>query len=267
MTSLTASAHRIAAIAWHNFREAVRDRVFYNLIAFVALVAGAALLASQISIGIERELVVNLGLAAISLTTAVLGVLLGVSLVSKEMGRRTLYAVLTRPVRRWELLGGNFCGLAATLAANTVVMGVAFAVVMAAMAARTPEVSWPVMPVACAIYFLLLQALILVALALLFSSFSSPLLAALFTLALFVIGSFADDLRSLAAMASGGAGWLPSAIAYALPDLSSLNVSASVAHGQAVSLHLVALNTLYAALYSSAALGGAAMIFARRELQ
>ncbi len=267
MTDVGASVVRVAAIARQNFREAVRDRVFYNLISFTALVVGAALVFSQISIAIERELLVNLGLTAISLTSVLLAVLLGVGLVAKEIERRTLYAVLARPVARWEFLSGKFCGLAATLTVNTACMAVALLLLVATQATHTPAANLSLWPVITATYFLLLQALILVAVALLFSSFSSPLLAAIFTLALFLIGSFTQDLHGMAQLANGASRWLLVGLVGVLPDLSSFNVIAAAAHGRAIPLRLIGLNTLYAALYGGAALGAAALIFSRREMK
>src|SRR5690348_13177323 len=94
------------AVAVNTFREAVRDRVLYNLIFFALLMIGSAVLVGQISIGIERMVIVNLGLSAISLIGLVMAIFIGVSLVSKEIEKRTLYSLLAKPVRRWEFLVG-----------------------------------------------------------------------------------------------------------------------------------------------------------------
>src|SRR4051794_5843526 len=115
---------RIIHIAANTFREAVRDRVLYNLIAFALLLSGAAIFVSQISIGIERLVVVNLGLTAISLFGIVIAIFIGIGLVSKEIEKRTLHTVLSRPVRRWEFIVGKFFGLAGTLIVNSVCMAV-----------------------------------------------------------------------------------------------------------------------------------------------
>src|SRR5271166_5417164 len=103
---------RVAYIAANTFREAVRDRVLYNLIAFAVLMSGAAILVGQISIDIERLVVVNLGLTAVSLFGLVIAIFIGIGLVSKEIEKRTLYTMLSRPVRRWEFIIGKFFGLA-----------------------------------------------------------------------------------------------------------------------------------------------------------
>jgi len=115
---------RIVHIASNTFREAVRDRVLYNLIVFALLMSGASILVGQISIDIERLVVINLGLTAVSLFGMVIAIFIGIGLVSKEIEKRTLYTVLSRPVRRWEFIVGKFFGLAGTLAVNTFFMAI-----------------------------------------------------------------------------------------------------------------------------------------------
>src|SRR5512142_1692058 len=115
---------RIFHIAANTFREAVRDRVLYNLIAFALLLSGAAIFVGQISIEIEKLVVINLGLTAVSLFGVVIAIFVGIGLVSKEIEKRTLYTVLSRPVRRWEFIVGKFLGLAGTLVVNTACMAV-----------------------------------------------------------------------------------------------------------------------------------------------
>jgi hypothetical protein len=117
------------------------------------------------------------------------------------------------------------------------------------------------------LYFIILQFLIITALALLFSSFSSPLLSAVFAFALFVIGTFSEDLRGFAGMTHGLTRWLATGAAYLVPNFSALNVISSVAHEQAVPGQLILSNTAYALVYASMALCGAVLIFERRNLK
>lgn len=255
---------RIAHIAFNTFREAVRDRVLYNLIAFALLLSGAAILVGQISIEIERLVVVNLGLTAVSLFGIVIAIFIGIGLVSKEIEKRTLYTVLSRPVRRWEFIVGKFFGLAGTLVVNTLFMSIG---VFAALLYVVHKFSRPDVFILVAIYFIILEFLIICALALLFSSFSTPLLSAIFAFALFVIGSFADDLRGFAAMTHGITRWVATAAAYLVPNFSDFNVISAVAHQRGVSGQLVLENTLYALFYAAMALSGAVLIFERRNLK
>jgi Cu-processing system permease protein len=255
---------RVAHIASNTFREAVRDRVLYNLIAFALLLSGAAILVGQISIEIEKLVVINLGLTAVSLFGVVIAIFIGIGLVSKEIEKRTLYTVLSRPVRRWEFIVGKFFGLAGTLVVNTLFMalGVFGALLYLAHRFHKPD-AW----VLVALYFIILQFLIICALALLFSSFSSSLLSAVFAFALFVIGSFAEDLRGFASMAHGVSRWLATGAAYLVPNFSALNVISSVAHEQPIAGHLILYNTVYATLYTTMAVCGAVLIFEHRNLK
>lgn len=255
---------RIIHIATNTFREAVRDRVLYNLIAFALLLTGTAILVGQISIQIERLVVINLGLTAVSLFGVVIAIFIGIGLVSKEMEKRTLYTVLSRPVARWEFIAGKFLGLSGTLVVNTLCMGVGvFTALLYVSRQLHGSDAW----VSVAIYFIVLQFLITTALALLFSTFSSPLLSAVFTFCLFVAGSFAEDLRGFAGLSHGLQHWLAVLAVYAIPNFSALNVINQVAHGNGVPGHLIFWNTAYALVYTVAVLSGAILIFEHRNLK
>src|ERR1700727_1216596 len=115
---------RVMHIAFNTFREAVRDRVLYNLLAFAVLLSGAAILVGQIPIDIENLVVINLGLTAVSFFGIVIAIFIGIGLVSKEIDKRTLYTVLSRPVQRWEFIVGKFFGLAGTLVVNAAFMAI-----------------------------------------------------------------------------------------------------------------------------------------------
>ena len=255
---------RIAYIASNTFREAVRDRVLYNLIAFAVLLSGAAILVGQISIEIEKLVVINLGLTAVSLFGVVIAIFIGIGLVSKEIEKRTLYTVLSRPVRRWEFIVGKFFGLAGTLVVNTFFMAIG---VFAALFYVSHKFVRADALILIALYFIVLEFLIICSVALLFSSFSSPLLSAVFAFSLFVIGSFAEDLRNFAGMAHGFTRWLATAAAYLVPNFSAFNVISSIAHEQPVSGQLILQNTFYAACYAIMAVSGAVLIFEHRDLK
>ena len=256
----------IGYIAANTFREAVRDRVLYNLIAFALLLTGAAVLVGQISIDIERLVVINLGLTAVSLFGLVIAIFIGIGLVSKEIDKRTLYTVLSRPVRRWEFIAGKFLGLTGTLLVNTILMAVGVFAALAYVSRHHMLVAsdgW----VLVALYFIVLEFVIVTALALFFSTFSSPLLSAVFTFSLFVIGTFSEDLRGFAKVAHGAVGWLATGASYIVPNFSALNIIDQVAHGDGVASHLIAYDTAYALVYAAAMLAGAVLIFERRSLK
>ena len=253
------------AVSANTFREAVRDRVLYNLVFFALLMMGAAILVGQISIGIEESVIISLGLTAISVIGIFIAVFIGVGLVSKEMDKRTLYAVLAKPVDRWQFLDGKFVGLAMTLTVNTLAMTAGLYLALWTVKHPLTGSDWSLVP---AVYLILLKLILIVALAMLFSCFTSPFLAILFTVGIYIAGLFAGDLRSVQAVnLSPTAMTAFRAISYLLPNFENFNVMGLVAHGRFVPAALVGQCTAYAILYSAIVLAAAAAVFARRNLK
>jgi Cu-processing system permease protein len=256
---------RAGVVALNTFREAVRDRVLYNLVFFALLMMAAAVLVGQISIEIEQTVIVSLGLSAISLIGLLIAIFLGVALVSKEMDKRTLYALLAKPVRRWEFLLGKFAGLVLTLAVNTAAMALGLLLVMLYVKHSLQRSDVAVL---VAVYFILLKLALVVALALLFSCFTTPLLAILFTVGLYILGLYVQELRNmpvevLSPAMTAFTKWL----SYLLPNFENYNVMALAAHGRAVPGILIQQDTLYTLVYCTIVLMAAAAVFSRRNLK
>jgi Cu-processing system permease protein len=129
---------RILAIALNTFREAVRDRVLYGVLGFAILVLGFTLALAELSIEEQRRVVLDVGLASISLFSVVIAVFLGSSLLYKEIERKTLYVILPKPVRRYELLVGKFVGITLTASVFVGVMGAVQLYVMSIQADAEP---------------------------------------------------------------------------------------------------------------------------------
>ncbi len=256
---------RVGVVALNTFREAVRDRVLYNLVFFALLMMTAAVAVGQISIGIERTVIVSLGLSAISVIGLLISVFIGVALVSKEMDKRTLYALLAKPVRRWEFLLGKFAGLVLTLAVNTAAMSLGLLLLMLYVK-HSLERSDTVVLVA--VYFILLKLALIVALALLFSCFTTPLLAILFTVGLYIVGLYVHELRNLPVQVMSRAmAAFTKSLSYLLPNFENFNVMAMAAHGRAVPGAFILQNTLYTVVYCTIVLTAAASVFSRRNLK
>jgi Cu-processing system permease protein len=256
---------RAGIVAWNTFREAVRDRVLYNLVFFALLMIGAAILVGEISLQIEDVVIITLGLSAISVIGLLMAVFIGVALVSKEMDKRTLYALLAKPVRRWEFLLGKFGGLLLTLTVNTAAMAAGLFVALLYVKhslERTDAV------VLVAVYFILLKLALVVALALLFSCYTTPLLATLFTAGLYIAGLFVNEMRNVRndLMAPALKTFL-GGLSYLLPNFSNFDVMSSAAHGRTIPAMLVLQNTAYAAAYCGIVLAAAAAIFSQRNLK
>jgi len=254
-----------AVVAVNTFREAVRDRVLYNLVFFALTMIGAAIIVGQISIGIERLVIVNLGLSAISVFGLVMAVFIGVGLVSKEMEKRTLYSLLSKPVRRWEFLVGKYAGLLLTLTVNTSFMTLGLAAALFYVGRPFVRTDGSIL---VAVYFILLELALVTALALFFSCFSSPMLSTLFTLGIYVTGVFAKDIRDVGDLTQNPVVKATALVLYYLvPNFHNFNAIAAAAHGETVPISFVWQNTLYAVLYVTLVLLSAAAVFSRRNLK
>ena len=252
-------------VAVNTFREAVRDRVLYNLVFFALLMIGAAILVGQISIGIDRLVIVNLGLTAISLFGLVMAIFIGVGLVSKEIEKRTLYSLLAQPIRRWEFLVGKYAGLVLTLAVNTSFMTLGLAAAL--FYVGRPFVRTDAL-ILVAVYFILLELALVTALALFFSCFSSPMLSTLFTLGIYVTGIFASDIRGFGELTKSSAlKTVTKVVYYLVPNFHNFNAIAAASHGESIPLSLIGQNTLYAVLYVALLLVAASAVFSSRNLK
>ena len=265
----TATRHgrfwRITAIARNAFREAVRDRVLYNLVLFVLLLTGASIFIGELSGGQERKVIVYLGLSAMLLFGVFIAIFVGVGLVYKEIERRTIYAVFSKPVGRGEFLVGKYLGLCLTLLVNVLVMGVGVSLALVYVSSGGDPLIATIWPAVLLIY---MELMLLTAVALLFSSFSSPALSALFTFMVFIIGHFSADLKSLSvSLGSTSARWLFTGLYYLLPNLSNYSFITPAAHGRAPSAGFIFATGLYAAVYITVILAVATLVFSRRNFK
>ena len=265
----------VRTIAVSVFRESVRDKVLYNLVLFAVLLIGISYLLSQLTAGQDVKIIKDLGLAAMSVFGLFIALFIGVGLVSKEVEKRSIYALLAKPIRRQQFVIGKYLGLVLTLAVNLAVMVAAFYGVLAAVAWMDgawfrPHWEAPALDPALlkAVVMIFLQLAIITALAVLFSTFSSPMLAAGLTFGLYVVGHFNADLRNFEAVVdSRPIAYLARALYYVLPNLAPLDIKDQVVHAIPVPSAYLLLNTLYATVYVSALLAIATFIFVRRDFK
>ena len=256
---------RIYSIGRNTFREAVRDRVLYNLVLFVLLLTGASIFLGELSGGQERKIIVDLGLSAMLLFGVFIAIFVGVGLVYKEIERRTIYAIFSKPVGRGEFIVGKYLGLCLTLLVNVTVMGAGVSLALIYVSRGWDPLVLSIWPAILLIYF---ELMILTAVALLFSSFSSPALSALLTFFVFIIGHFSADLKDLGnSMGGAAARWLFRGLYYLLPNLQNLSHITPAAHGQTPHLASAAAAILYALVYIAILLSVATLIFRRRNFK
>jgi ABC-type transport system involved in multi-copper enzyme maturation permease subunit len=265
----------IVLVARAVFKESVRDRVPYSMVVFAVLLMAASYLISQLTAGQDLKILKDLGLAALSIFGLLISVFIGIGLVSKEVEKRSIYSLLSKPVTRAQLVLGKYLGLVATLAANLAVMTAAYYAVLIYVqitASETARGAWPA-PAAdprllVAIVLIFGELMLVTAVALFFSTFSSPLLSALLTLGLWVAGHFNSDLRHFETVLDiQPVAWVARVLYYALPNLAPFDVKAEVVYGIPVTSSHVAYTLLYAALYISALLAWAIAIFRQRDFK
>ena len=273
--SAMVSVPTVARIAANVFKESVRDKVLYAIVLFAIVIIGASLLLGQLTAGQEVKIVEDLGLASISLFGHFIAIFIGIGLVSKEVEKRSIYALLAKPMSRAELVLGKYVGLVSTLTVNVVVMTLALIVVLAVYGATVePQIraGWEAPAVdpalATAAFLILAELAIVTAIAICFSTFTSPVLAAAFTVGLVIAGHFSADLKNFETVVdSRVAAWLTRALYYVLPNLAPFDVKAQVVHAQPVAPMYVLLTTGYGALYVAALLLLAVLFFSRRDFK
>lgn len=265
----------IAIVATHVFKESVRDKVLYNLVAFAVLLIGVSYLIGQLTAGQDVKIVKDLGLAAMSVFGLFIAIFIGVGLVAKEIERRSVYALLVKPVERREFIVGKYAGLMFTLALNVAIMAAAYYAVLWGVALSFPEEARRLWTTPALDPRLLKAVLLIVAhlglvtaIALFFSTFSSLFLSAALTLALYVAGHFGGDLREFGALLeSPAASAICTALSYALPNFAVLDVKAAVVHGRDVSWGYLASAAAYAAAYAAVLLAASVFIFSKRDFR
>lgn len=256
---------RIAAIARNAFREAVRDRVLYNLVFFVLLLTAAAIFLGELSDGQERKIIVDLGLSAMLLFGVFISIFVGVGLVYKEIERRTIYAIFSKPVGRGEFLIGKYLGLCLTLLVNVVVMGLGVSLALIYVSRGWDPLAITIWPAILLIY---VELMILTGVAMLFSAFSSPALSALLTFFIFIIGHFSSDLKSLAtSMGTAPARWFFGALYYLLPNLNNFSYITPAAHGLKPPVALALTSIVYAVVYIAIVLAASTLVLNRRNFK
>ncbi len=256
---------RIKAIARNAFREAVRDRVLYNLVLFVLILTGAAIFIGELSGGKERKIIVDLGLSAMLLFGVFIAIFVGVGLVYKEIERRTVYAILAKPVGRGEFLIGKYLGLCLTLLVNVLVMGAGVSLALVYVSKGFDSLAFSIWPTVILIY---VELMIITAIALLFSSFSSPALSSLLTFLVFIIGHFSADLRALStSMPSAPGRFIFAGLYYLLPNLANLSFITPAAHGHLPPVSTFLATLLYSFVYIAVILAVATLIFSRRNFK
>ena len=262
---------RILAIAGNTFRETIRDKILYNLILFALIMIFSSLVLGQLTLGNDDKVILDLGLASISIFGTMIAIFIGTGLVYKEIEKRTVYALLAKPVRRHELIVGKYFGLVFTLLVNTLIMTVGIVLALLYAGGADP---WSYVRILPAVLMIFLSLCLVTALALFFSTFSTPVLSVLFTLFLWIIGNFGNDLKNFGAeLNSAALEWLCRVLYYAIPNFSNFYmldgryVLQVAGYSQTANPMAVAGVVFYCTVYAALILSLSVVIFRRRDFK
>ena len=253
---------RIGYIALNTYRETVRDKVLYNLVLFALLMIASSYVLGKISVYQEVKIIKDLGLASITVFGMVIAVFIGIGLVSKEIEKRTLYSVLPKPISRTQFLLGKYLGLCLTLLVNVTVMGAGFFLLLFLMGEPFES------GLLKAIVLIQVKLMVLVAVAILFSTFTSPTLAGLFTGFTYIVGFYSSDLKNTDSIVESD--FIPrmtGAIYYLLPNFKNFDIKAQAVAGAELPLAQIGWGAAYGLAYIGLLLIASAWIFSGRNLK
>lgn len=262
---------KIIYIALNTFKENIRDKVLYNLLFFALGIIGVSVALGEVSIGQESKIIVDMSLSAISIFGTLIAIFIGTGLVYKELDKRTIYNLVSKPVHRYEFILGKYLGLMTTLLVNVLLMaiGVGLALMYLEKGFKLEYVK--LLP---AVYMIYLQLMLITSIALLFSSFSTPVLSAVFTFLLWVIGHFNAEIKHLETiLKSELIGKVCVFLYYLLPNFNNFNLTQgegvikAAAYFHAADPAIVFFSTAYGLVYTSMILASAAMIFQHRDFK
>jgi ABC-type transport system involved in multi-copper enzyme maturation permease subunit len=252
---------RIISISLNTFRETLREKLLYNLLIFALLMIGSSILLSRLTLGDANRLILDLGLASINLFGVIIAIFVGIGLVSKEIDKKTIYTIVSKPVPRYEFLLGKYLGLCSTLFVNTVIMVAGLLVVLRVMDVPIELVLFK------SLLLIFMELLVITAVALLFSAFTSSTLSAIFSLAVYVIGHLSSDLKTLGEKLDTVSRAVLNTLYYLMPNLERFNLKGHVIHRLDVGMTDMALIMCYGLAYTALLLMAAAVIFQRRDFQ
>lgn len=251
---------KIRTIALNTFKEAIRDRILYLLFFFAAASLIFSRLLALLTVGDRVKIIKDAGLASISIFGMLMAILIGTGLVYKEIDKKTIFTLLSKPIQRWQFLVGKFFGLVLTLFIMTTLMSLIF---LAIVFLHTFHVEGRLL---LAVLFIFIELVLITAVAILFSCFSTPILSSIFALSFYVIGHFSWSLDGLIQKARSGAARALLQILYALlPDLENFNFKTEVVYGLTIQPKFYIYSAVYGLVYTLFVLTLAVLIFKKRD--
>jgi ABC-type transport system involved in multi-copper enzyme maturation permease subunit len=249
----------IVAITKLTIQEALRNKILYLLLGFTIFLIGFSWIIGKLTVGDESKIIKDLCISGIHMFGVLITIFIGISLIFREMEKRTIYLILSKPIPRYQFLVGKFLGLAATMFGVLIVLIVVFYAILLLKGESSPRLL-------LAFYTVYLEWLIIAGIAILFSSFSTPLLSTMLTLSAFIMGHLTESLLMLKGrLTSGLAGSVLTALFYALPNLELFNIRSQMVHSLSLPGSYFLTTTLYWFLYLATLLMFASWLFQKKD--
>lgn len=252
----------IRAIAVNTFREAIRDRILYLFVGFAIIMVISTKLFGMLTVGDESKIVKDIGLAAMQFFSMLIAVMMSLLLISREVDNRTVFNILSKPVRRWQFILGKYLGLVAIVAVNLLLIT---AVLVVMVLIYTGQFD-PMLVFAAAMT--MLEMSVLAAFATLFAVLTRPILGSLMTLAMFIVGHTSADLWMLTRQLPGTfTRAMITVVYYLVPNLERFNFKTEVVHDLPIQPAAVGWDIVYASAFVAVLLFLAALRFQSKDLK
>ncbi|MCK4251112.1 ABC transporter permease [candidate division WOR-3 bacterium] len=254
--------HRIWAIAENTFKEGLRQKILILLIVFSIILIFISIFLEPFALGESPIILRDLGLAAAALFGILVVIIIGSNLIHKDIEKRTIYTVITKPVKRSEIIIGKFLGLLLLIAILQCAM-----IVIHQLVIFIYEGSFD-LPLFITIPFSLLEIMILLGILMLFSSFSTPTLSAIMGIIFFVIGHASPDLKLFADQINAAPlKYLAYGFYYILPNLENFNLRIDLVHKLPIFTDQIMFSICYGFIYTIFLLYLSIIIFEKREFK
>ena len=252
----------IRAIAVNTFREAIRDRILYLFIGFAIIMVISTKLFGMLTVGDESKIVKDIGLAAMQFFSMLIAVMMSMLLISREVDNRTVFNILSKPVRRWQFILGKYLGLAAIVAVNLLLITVILVVMVLIYTGQFDPM------LVFAAFMTMLEMSVVAAFATFFAVLTRPILGSLMTLAMFIVGHTSADLWMLTRQLPGTfTRAVISVLYYLVPNLERFNFKTEVVHDLPIQPAAVGWAVVYASAFVAVLLFLAALRFRTKDLK
>ncbi len=252
---------KIFAIAQNTMREVLRDKVLYAILGLGMIAILSIKLIAPLAVGEEVRLIRDFGLSVISIIGILITIFISTRMVYDEIQKKTIYTIIPKSLRRWEFVVGKYSGVIMAILIVTLTMSFVFVIYMLIL--RVPVTT----NIFLAILIQFLELLVVSAVAILFSTFTSPIGSGIFTIAIYIIGHFTSDILILGELTKSVIlKNVSSFMYYVLPNLSYFNVRSEVVHNLSIDLHRALFSIGYGLMYSIILLSLGILLFEKKDL-